>query len=231
MKLATIVLTGFAIQFLHAAELVQGAGGARESQIVNGIEKLQLAREEQLAGYKVTEHYTLHNSRFSEPAEMTVAVSFVRGAGKTFKVLSRKGPAFLHNSVFDRILKEETEMSSGETRQAALVTPANYRMKWLGEKDLGGRACEVVELDPLQKSPHLLRGRAWADASTFRLIRIEGKPAASVSFWAGSPYVIRDYIEIGKFSFARKSHAVSKSFLLGSSELDIEYNGYQIEAK
>jgi hypothetical protein len=224
MRLAKMIVAG-------SCALLLTASGGRELQIINGIERLQLAREEQLAGYSVTEHYTLHNSRFNEAAEMTVAVSFVKGAGKSYKVLSRSGPAFLHNSVFEKVLKEQRSMSVGETREASLVTSANYRLKWLGEQNLGGRLCEAVELEPLKKSPHLLRGKAWADANTFRLIRIEGRPAASISFWAGSPYVVREYMDIGEFSFARKSHAVSQSFLLGHSELDIEYTDYHVEVK
>jgi hypothetical protein len=101
-------------------------------------------------------------------------------------------------------------------------------MKWVGEELLGGRKCEVVLLEPRRKSPHLLRGKAWVDAATRNMVRIEGRPAASLSFWASSPLVTREYFDIGDFSFASKSMAVSQSFLLGKTELTIDYDGYRI---
>ena len=197
--------------------------------LIRGIEQAQLAREEGIVSYTVQEHYTLTNTRFNEAAEMRVAVMYVKGTGKTYHVLSRTGPSFLQTSVFDRVLKEEAAMSGGEIRLAALVTPSNYHMKFLGEQVLEGRKCEIVELQPLRKSPHLLRGKAWVDAASHNLIRIEGKPTASMSFWASSPYVVRDYMEVGEFSFARVSHATSHSFLLGQSELVVEYSDYQVK--
>lgn len=223
MSFPNAVLLSFVVQ-------IATSGGGHEIEVFNGIEQAQLVREDRMAGYSVTERYTLNNSRFSEPAEMTVAVTYEKGAGKNYRVLSRRGSNFIQNSVFDRLLKEETEMSHGEQRQAALITAANYRMRWMGEEVLEGRNCDVVELEPRKKSPHLLRGKAWVDAATYHLIRIEGKPAASPSFWASSPRIMREYNDIENFSFARRSHAVSQSLLLGRTELNIEYTGYQIRA-
>ena len=200
----------------------------READVIRGIEHAQLAREERMTGYSVTEKYVVKNSRFGEAAEMTVEVTYAKGAGKVYRVISRRGPSFLQTRLLDRVLKEETELSRGDTRKAALVTGDNYRMKWVGEELLGGRNCEVVLLEPRKKSPHLLRGKAWVDAVTRNMVRIEGRPAASLSFWANSPLVTRDYFDIGDFSFARKSLAVSQSFLLGRTELTVEYTDYQI---
>lgn len=195
---------------------------------MRGLDQAQLLREEKIAGYSVTERYTLKNSRFKEPAEMTVAVTYTKSAGKNYRVVSRKGPSFLQSSVLDRLLKEETEMSSGEARKAALMTSKNYRMEWVGEQMESGRKCAVVKLEPLKKSPHLIRGKALVDAGSYQLIRLEGRPAASVSFFASTPDVVREYMEIGAFTFARRSHAVSQSWLLGRTELEIDYLDYQV---
>jgi hypothetical protein len=199
------------------------------SDFVQEVDRAQAAREEKLTAYRVVESYTLRNTRFSEPAEMVVNVSYTKGHGKTYQVISRRGPSFLQTSVLDRVLKEEEEMSRGEMRSSALVTSTNYVMKPLGEVILDGRTCETLELTPRKKSTHLLLGKAWVDMRTHNLIRVEGKPTASLSFWAGAPYVIRDYIEIGGFAFARRSHATSHNFLLGHSDLMIEYSGYHVD--
>src|SRR5206468_1575404 len=109
---------------LAAQALASGATAAHgDAHVIQGVEQAQLAREEGVESYSVTERYTLRNSRFSEAAEMVVAVTYKKGSGKVYRVLSRKGPAFLQNTVFDRVLREEAAMSHGSEREDALVTP------------------------------------------------------------------------------------------------------------
>jgi hypothetical protein len=119
-------------------------------------------------------------------------------------------------------------MSQGSAWQQYRVTSANYRIRLVGEEVVRGRPCEVLELIPRRKSPHLLRGRAWVDAKDYSLVRIEGRPSASLSFLAGRPMIVRDYENIYGFAFAKRSHALSDSLLLGTTELTIEYSGYKL---
>ncbi len=201
---------------------------AREESVIRGVDQAELDRETNLAGYSVTEHYTLRNSRFQTAAEMTVATVYTKGSGKSYRVLSRSGSSALQTRVLDKLLQEEAEMSRGETRQRALATSANYKMRLMGEESLAGRQCEVLELIPRTKSTHLLKGRAWVDAEDHSLVRIEGKPSASPSFWTGRPMIVREYERIDGFSLARKSHALSDGLLLGKTELTIEYSDYKV---
>lgn len=203
----------------------------RDRTLAKDIAEAQLQREEKLTDYTATERYTIRNTHFSDPAGMTVAVTYRAGVGKSYQILSRYGPSMLQSGVLDRLIKEETEMSRGEARKASLVTEENYRIQWFKEQMLDGRLCDVVNLEPRTKSPHLLRGQAWVDLASHHLVRIEGKPTASPSFWAGTPTVIRDYVEIGSFAFAKASRAVSQTFLLGKTELNIEYSDYKVNLR
>ncbi|HYM13132.1 MAG TPA: outer membrane lipoprotein-sorting protein [Bryobacterales bacterium] len=217
-----------------AAALICSAGNGaaphpgREENVIQGVDQAELDRETNLAGYSVTEHYTLRNGRFQATAEMTVAAIYSKGAGKSYQVLSRSGSSALQTGVLDKLLLEEAEMSRGNTRQHALATSANYKMRILGEESLAGRQCEVLEIIPRTKSTHLLKGRAWVDAEDHSLVRIEGKPSAGPSFWSGRPMIVREYERIDGFSLATKSHALSDSFLLGRTELTIEYSDYKV---
>jgi hypothetical protein len=55
---------------------------AGNDNIVQEIDQAQGAREIRLTGYTVTEHYTIHNNRFSARSETVVATTYVNGTGK-----------------------------------------------------------------------------------------------------------------------------------------------------
>ena len=216
----------FLVSFLFARALA--AQSTPEQTAIRALEQAEARREGRLAGYTVTEHYKVESSRFEQSAEMTVETIYKKDQGKTYKVLSRSGSSILQTRVFDRLLREEGEMSRGEARRRLLVNPGNYAMKYAGEEVRAGRKCYVLELTPRVKSPHLLKGRAWIDGEDGYICKIEGKPTASSSFLSGRPMITREYTKVGEFWLAQTSHAVTDTFLLGKSELTIEYRDYHI---
>jgi hypothetical protein len=216
----------FLISFLFARTFA--AQSTPEQTAIRALEQAEARRESRLAGYTVTEHYKVVSNRFGQSAEMTVETVYKKDQGKTYKVLSRSGSSMLQSRVFDRLLKEEGEMSRGEARRRLLVNQGNYTMKYAGDEVRAGRKCYVLELTPRVKSPHLLKGRAWIDAEDGYLVKLEGKPTASSSFLSGRPMITREYMKVGEFWLAQTSHAVSDTFLLGKSELTIEYRDYKI---
>jgi hypothetical protein len=199
--------------------------------VISLIDRAQLARDELLLSYTVTEHYTLKNSRYGTAADLVARVTYTKGAGKVYEVVSRSGSAMIQSKVFDRVLAEETQMSRGDKRRAALITSANYVMKPRGEQEWKGRRALLFDIAPRHKGPNLLKGKLFVDAVSYNIIRIEGTPVVSPSFFAGSTTIFREYADIGDFAFAQTSVATSGSFLLGKTEMDIEYTGYQIHVE
>jgi hypothetical protein len=201
-----------------------------QAQILNGIDRAQEMRERCLEGYSVTEHYTIHNSHFEHIAEMTVRMTYRKGTGKSYQIVSRTGPSLLRNRVFDSLLRAESEMSRGSARENSLITTRNYRMRLLGTETIEANNCYVIELEPIHRSSHVLRGRAWFRIGDFGLVRIEGRPAASPSFWIGRPQVTRDYQLVDGFWLACKSHARSDGLFAGHTDLTIEYTDYEVSS-
>ena len=218
----------FLVMVMLAAGDRSGLNVDRDSLLAHQIEQTQLAREKCLIGYTVTERYKVRNSHLSEAAEVVVNASYQQNEGKAYQVISREGPSLLQRTFMDRLLKEEADMSRGEAKRASLITTENYRMKWLGRQVLDGHNCDIVALEPREKNPHLLRGKAWVDVGRHNFIRLEGRPETSPSFWSGSPDIVRDYVEIGQFSYAQSTHATSHGFLLGRTDLTIEYLDYHL---
>jgi hypothetical protein len=214
--------------FICSAAIFAGPLSISQDSVILGIDQAEADRENRLTGYSVIEHYTLRNSRFQTGAEMKVATVYRKGAGKSYRTLLRSGSAALQRTVFDKLLQEQAEMSRGDIRQRALFTSVNYKMKVVGEESIAGKRCVVLDLSPRKKSTHLLMGRAWVDPKDHSLVRIEGKPSASPSFWTGRPMIVREYERVKGFSVVRRSHASTDSFLLGKSELTIEYSDYAL---
>jgi hypothetical protein len=202
-----------------------------EEAAIRAIDAAELRRETRLRSYTVTEHYAIKTSRFHSSAEMTVAVEYRRDKGKTYQVVSRTGSAMLQSRVFDRLLREEGEMSRGEARQQTLVNSRNYEIHLKSEEIRAGRKTYVLDLTPRKASSHLLKGRAWIDAEDGTLMRIEGRPTASASFIAGRPMITREYEKVGNLSLAKSTLADSSSFFFGKTELHIEYSDYRIDVE
>jgi hypothetical protein len=94
-------------------------------------------------------------------------------------------------------------------------------MKLIAQQLVDGTMCDAIELIPKRKSPYLLKGRMWVNASDMMLVKIEGQPPTSASFFEGRPEIVREYKQIHGFSLAQHNHAVSSKFLVGQSTVDI----------
>jgi hypothetical protein len=86
-----------------------------------------------------------------------------------------------------------------------------------GTVEKNGRQCILVDLQAARKSPHLFDRQNLVDASDFTVVRLEGAPSQSPSFFAGDTTVSRDYTDIDGFSMATHAEARSHSFLFGDT--------------
>ena len=207
---------------------VDGALTLQSQDVISAIDKAQQSRERRLGGYTGMELYTVRNSHFKESAELAAKVVYQQGLGKRYEVLWRKGPGLLQERVINRILKEDAMLSRSPERSHTHLTSANYSMKVQGMQQLEGKQCYLVKIRPRVHKFSLIEGIAWIDAKDFSLLRIEGRPAASPSFFTGRPFIEREYTVLDGLSFPKHSRATSKGFFAGKSELDIDYSEYVI---
>ena len=211
-----------------AATVKATAATTTDDDLIRQIDNSENNRETNLAGYTVQERYTITNSHFDTPGVALVKVTYKLGQGKQYEVVSRQGPGLLASKLLDSMLAEEKKLSLSENRKQALVTSANYTMTETGEEQLGKRACEVVAITPREKGPYLMNGRIWVDAKTKLLVKVEGVPTESPSFFAGKPNIVREYGEINGFALANYSHATTSGFFTGKTVVDIDYIDYQL---
>jgi outer membrane lipoprotein-sorting protein len=202
-----------------------------DSEIGDRISEAESQRDNNLLEYSVVRKYVLENSHLKQPAVMTVRLTFRKGQGKSFDVIDLQNAEGMSRRVLQKIVDSEAETSRKECtqhRDDLEVTNANYDFHVVGTEYKEGRRCYVVTLIPKCKSKYLVQGKAWVDAEDFAIIRIEGRPAANLSFWVGKPYIVQEFQKVGQFWMASRNRSQSQSMVLGSSVLTIEYSGYQV---
>jgi negative regulator of sigma E activity len=221
----TALLCAAVVLFTFVRATAQSTG---DQALLAQIDRADNHRETDLAGYTVEELYTITNSHFNTPAVALVKVTYTRDTGKHYEVISRSGPSLLASTMLNSMIAEEQKLSINPSRALAQITSANYAMTHTGSEELHNRPCEVLAVTPLRSATYVLKGRIWVDAATKELVRIDGIPPQSPSFFAGKPKIIRDYHDVAGFPLATHSHATASGFFAGSTVVDIDYTNYKI---
>ena len=101
---------------------------------------------------------------------------------------------------------------------ATRLTPPIIDVRLIGTEVAGGRSCYVLELTPRTKSQFLIFGKAWVDAGSYGVVRIEGQFAASISMLVGAPRISEEFMEVHGFWLPGHVRSITSSFLLGPTE-------------
>ena len=88
-----------------------------------------------------------------------------------------------------------------------------------------------METNPKRKDKRLLKGRIWVNAEDFGVVHVEGRPTDSLSFWVGKPMIVQDFTKVSGYWWASRRNSYIDNFLLGKSDLVIEYSDYQFEVR
>jgi hypothetical protein len=209
---------------------LQSASGDK-TEIVHHIDAAVALRAKSIAHYTVQEQYDLYRNTDTTPAaQETIQTTYDRATGKQYTVAAQSGSSFLRSAVIDKLLAGEKDLNLPANREASWLTSSNYQMQpQSGTVQINNRTCILVIIKPLRKSPHLFDGKLWVDSADFTIVRLEGTPSQSPSFFAGQSTVARDYAKFDGFAMATHAEGHSHSFLFGDTTLKIDYTNYKIE--
>jgi hypothetical protein len=196
-------------------------------QILARLETENNRRYTILKEYSGSRQYTLQNQRFGKQAAVDVLINYRQVKGADFTVVSRSGSVKL-NGIIDKVLASEARASLPPENFRHEITSANYRVRLLRSEVAAGRSCFVLELAPRMKNPFLIVGKAWVDAGSYAVVRLEGQFAASLSILVGAPRIREEFIEVDGFWMVGHVRSITSSLLLGPTELDIAFSNYQL---
>jgi hypothetical protein len=158
-----------------------------------------------------------------------VLMSYRQVEGERYTVLTRSGSDRL-NGIIDRVLASEAGASLPPENARHQITSANYRVRLLGTELRRGPKllCPGTGAEG-SRTGYLIVGKAWVDAGSYAVVRIEGQFAASLSILVGAPRISEEFVEVQGFWLPAHVRSVTSSFLLGPTELDILFSNYQLD--
>lgn len=196
------------------------------------IEKMTAANAEssaELRGFQGKRWYRLQYHGFlgGRDASMEVLATYSAPNKREFTVVSESGSHLLLNRVLLKLL--DSERQAFENRKQFELSPGNYAFELLGtERAPDGELCYVLSVTPRKDNEFLYKGKIWVDAKDFAVVRMEGQPAKSPSFWIRDTQIKSNWEKIGDFWFIAHNSSVSHIRMGGTATLTIDYGDYQL---
>jgi hypothetical protein len=155
--------------------------------------------------FTVRRDYQLFDKKWESKAQVVARISFVPPDRVGYEVERSRG------GIGEKILRDmlDREMEAlHEVSQRELST-RNYDFGLAGEETVEGRRCHVLTLHPKREERDLIRGRALVDAETYHLLRLEGEPVKSPSWWIRDLHITMRFGDVDGTWMRTLTHAVA----------------------
>ena len=110
---------------------------------------------------------------------------------------------------------------------SVLITPQNYKFRYVGRVDMGDRAAHMFRIAPKKRRAGLIRGDLWIDSMTGAPVLVAGRFVKTPSISASSINVLRELTFVREMSFmdghpfARTTHTSVRTRSVGRADLTI----------
>ena len=218
-----------AFSLVFTASVLNAANGdllPSADTVIVTMQQRDAQRRALLDGYRGMRQYTLENTRMQKHAEMHVRVESDVDGTKHFEVVGEEGWKAAHKHVFRKMLDSEAETSHPQISPKTRIASDNYEFHMVGIEPVQGRSAYAIDITPRRHEERLFQGRIWVDAEDYALVRAEGKPAKTPSFWIRSVHFVHTYQKAGSFWFPAATESVSEVRIFGATKVTINYFDY-----
>ena len=187
--------------------------------ILSNMERVQWENPARFRAYMLTREYKFFqgNDTQSPKSEVTAQVAFEPPNKKHFDILETRGSG-RGESIVKHMLQNEAELSKDIT--AAEFTRRNYDFALLGEAAINGRRCFILDMQPKRQERSLFVGKLWIAADDYHLLRAEGRPAKSPSWWLKSSYLVLDFGDVDGLWLPVATHGTGEVRIFGHFQLE-----------
>jgi hypothetical protein len=145
----------------------------------------------------------------------------------TYEALHFEGDNSVKNHVIARYLAAEAEAQADGSPSLA-VTPVNYKFKYKGTNQSGGRTVDIFQVTPRHKLVGLFKGEIWIDANTFLCVRESGRLVKTPSLFLKKIEFVKEYEIQGGISVPRQIRSIVDTRLVGPAELTIDFRNVSL---
>lgn len=203
--------------------------------IIHDLDAENHARFDNVLSFSDVEHYTVFRGedQVHPAAEMTVKMTYTRGAGKSYVILAQSGSSLVLKYGLHPLLDNEKAINDPAKVSESWFTSANYDMKLKPglTKTIDSRPCIALAITPLRKAPNMVEGTLWIDARDRTLVEVEGIASKSPSIFAGTTHMQRHYANMQGYAMAIHARAESSSTFFGQTLITIDYTDYHFQLR
>ena len=201
--------------------------------VIHALDIENQSRYDHVLSFSDLEHYFVFrgDDQVHPAAEMTVRVTYQKGIGKSYQILSQSGSELVMKYGLRPLLDNERALNEPARIAQTWFTSANYEMKLKPgvTQTIDGRPCIALAITPLQKGPNMIEGTLWIDARDYTLVEVEGIASQKPSIFAGTTHMMRRYTNMQGYAMATHARAESKSLLFGRTVVTIDYSDYHFQ--
>ena len=205
-------------------------GGPDLQTIVSHLEDAQQNNPARYRPYVLTREYKFYHGEASSEAksEVVAEVSFVPPNRKSFEILNTRGSG-RGTSVVKHILESEAELAKDVTTNE--VSRHNYDFALAGQAAVNGRNCYVLTLKPKRDERSLFNGKVFVDAQSYRILKLEGQPSRSPSWWLKTTYITLLFGDVDGLWLPVATNGTSELRMFGRYTLASQKIGQRVGAE
>lgn len=201
--------------------------------IIHGLDAENQSRYEHVLSFTDIERYVVFrgDDQVHPAAEVTARMTYRKGIGKSYQVLSQSGSELVIKYGLLPLLDNEKAINDPTRVARSWFTSANYDMKLKPDatETIGGRPCFALAITPRHKAPNLIEGTLWIDTRDRTLVEVEGIASQKPTIFAGKTHMMRRYSNIQGYAMATHARAESRSMFFGRTVVTIDYSDYQFQ--
>ena len=194
------------------------------ASIIQRLTQAQLENHNRTKAYSITREYKLFAEDATTPhGDIVATINFLPPNAKTYDIDQSTGG--MGERVVRHILDHEVDVA--RNFKDMMVDSQNYDFELAGDEMIGGRPCYKLHIVPRHQRKELLKATMWVDKASYHILRVDGEPAKSPSFWVKDVHLVLDFKEVAGMWLQTETRAVARLRFGGEYKLtshDLNYD-------
>jgi hypothetical protein len=208
-----------------AEQAASTAGGPDLSTLIRRIAEAQLDNGNRVKRYSVTREYKVFGGDAIRPrTEVVAKVNFLPPNVKSYDIDQSTGG--MGEKIVRHILDHEVDATRDP--RTLMVNEQNYAFAFTGEDMLDGNSCYRLRIAPKHERKDLLKATIWVDKNSYHIVRMEGEPAKSPSFWVKDVHLVLEFDEVAGMWLQTETHAMAHLRFGGEYKITSQDIGYDV---